>query len=318
MRFAFTDDQRAFADGLHDLLVHEYPPARLREAWAAGRGHEPDLWRRLADMGVLSMMVPGPAGGMGGTLVDSVLLFQQLGRAGVPGPVVEHLVAAPRLAGTPWAGGVVDGSVVVTAALDVDPFVAHADVAEVIVTPSGARHGYAVSAVAGLDEGRHLAEVTGGTLEPLPGTDELADTLAVATAAFLVGLGETMIDLAGEYARQREQFGKPIGAFQAVKHLLADALLKVEFAKAPTYRAAWSLSTAQPTAGRDASMAKALAGEAAYRASRAAMQVHGAIGYTWEADLQLFMKKAWALQRAYGDARWHRRRVSAAVLATPR
>jgi alkylation response protein AidB-like acyl-CoA dehydrogenase len=99
-----------------------------------------------------------------------------------------------------------------------------------------------------------------------------------------------------------------------VKHLLADALLKVEFAKPAVYRAAWSVAEGEPTRARDVSMAKSLASDAAYRASRSAMQVHGAIGYTWEADLQLWMKKAWALQRAWGDATFHRRRVAEAVL----
>ncbi len=123
-----------------------------------------------------------------------------------------------------------------------------------------------------------------------------------------------MIDVAAEYARQREQYGRPIGVNQAVKHLLADTLLKVEFAKPAVYRAAWSIATGSSTAGRDVSMAKAFASDAAYRSSRSTMQVHGAIGYTWEADLQLWMKKAWALQRAWRDATFHRRRVADAVL----
>ena len=138
--------------------------------------------------------------------------------------------------------------------------------------------------------------------------------MALAAAAYLVGLAERMIEMAAEYARQREQFGKPIGSFQAVKHLMSDALLKVEFAKAPTYRAAWSTSVGSATASRDISMAKALASEAAYRASRSSMQVFGGIGYTWEADLQLWMKKSWAMMRAFGDATSHRRRVAASVL----
>jgi alkylation response protein AidB-like acyl-CoA dehydrogenase len=142
-----------------------------------------------------------------------------------------------------------------------------------------------------------------------------SDVMALASAAYLIGASERMIEVAAEYARQREQFGKPIGSFQAVKHLMSDALLKVEFAKAPTYRAAWSASTGAATAVRDISMAKALASEAAYRASRSTMQVHGGIGYTWEADLQLWMKKSWALMRAYGDATFHRRRVGASVLS---
>ena len=121
-------------------------------------------------------------------------------------------------------------------------------------------------------------------MEPLDYDEELAfDRGALAAAAYLVGLGERMIDVAAEYARQREQYGRPIGVNQAVKHLLADALLKVEFAKPAVYRAAWSVAEREPTRSRDVSMAKAFASDAAYRSSRSAMQVHGAIGYTWEA-----------------------------------
>ena len=314
MRFSFTDDQRAWRDGLGEMLGREFPAARLRECWERGEGHAPAVWQRLGEMGVLAVLVPEGDGGMGGSMADAVLLCQELGRAAVPGPVLEHLVAAPLLAGSAQGPGTLDGSVVVTATLPGDPYVAHADVADVIVDPHGMTTGFRTVRVESIDQGRHLSTIEGGDRTELNGGDDLADRLAVATAAYLVGLGETMIAIAGEYARQREQFGKPIGSFQAVKHLLADALGGVEFAKAPTYRAAWSVDHDRPNAPRDASMAKALAGEAAYRASRASMQVHGGIGYTWEADLQLFMKKAWALQRAYGDSRHHRRRVADAVL----
>ena len=169
--------------------------------------------------------------------------------------------------------------------------------------------------VDGIDGGRRLFTVDDAAVEAFAYDEELAfDRGALAAAAYLVGLSEHMIDVAAEYAREREQYGRPIGVNQAVKHLLADALLKVEFAKPAVYRAAWSVAEGEPTRARDVSMAKAFASDAAYRSSRSAMQVHGAIGYTWEADLQLWMKKAWALQRAWGDSTFHRRRVAAAVM----
>jgi alkylation response protein AidB-like acyl-CoA dehydrogenase len=123
-----------------------------------------------------------------------------------------------------------------------------------------------------------------------------------------------MIVMAADYAKDRKQFGQPIGSFQAVKHLLADARVKLEFARPATYRAAWSLATAQPTVSRDASMAKAMASDAADLAARVALQVHGAIGYTWECDLHFFMKRTWALAKAWGDAPTHRQLVLAQVL----
>src|SRR6202042_1494596 len=143
----------------------------------------------------------------------------------------------------------------------------------------------------------------------------LADRAAAGTAALLVGLGERMIAMAAAYAKERHQFGKPIGSFQAVKHLLANARVAVEFARPATYRAAWSLDTAQPALSHDASMAKALASDAADLAARVALQVHGAIGYTWECDLHFYLKRTWALSRSWGDAATHRRLVLTHALA---
>jgi len=316
MRFSFTDDQRLFAEGLRDLLANECPPSRVREAWDDGTGHAPDVWHRLGEMGVLSILVAEEHGGMGATAVDAVLLFQELGRAAVPGPVLEHMaVVAPVLAAI--RPDVVDGSWIGTIALDSEALVPHAAIANGVLGPSSLLENHDVADRHAIDGGRRLAAIGGGTRTPFELDVERARlAITLATSAYLIGLGERMIDIAADYARQREQFGKPIGSFQAVKHLMSDALLKVEFAKAPTYRAAWSLATDASTVDRDVSMAKALASEAAYRASRGSMQVHGGIGYTWEADLQLFMKKAWALMRAHGDVTHHRRRVGAAVLGS--
>jgi alkylation response protein AidB-like acyl-CoA dehydrogenase len=308
MRFAFTDDQKLFAEGLRDLLAKECPSTRVRAAWDDGAGHDFALWNHLAEMGVFGMLVPESAGGLGGTEVDLVLLLEELGRAAVPGPVFETAaVVAPVLG---------DAATVGTAALDGSPYVPHAHVASVVLVPGGVVRpgGAALTAVESIDGGRRLFTVD-GAVEPFGYDEDLAfDRGALAAAAYLVGLSEHMIDVAAEYACQREQYGRPIGVNQAVKHLLADALLKVEFAKPAVYRAAWSVAEGEPTRARDVSMAKAFASDAAYRSSRSAMQVHGAIGYTWEADLQLWMKKAWALQRAWGDVTFHRRRVAAAVL----
>ncbi len=313
MRFSFTDDQRAFAATLRDMLGVHCTPAHVRATWESGLGHDAELWARLTDMGVLSMMVPASAGGMGGDLVDAILLFEELGRACVPGPVIETAaVGLPALASAGWPA---EG--IVACRLDDSPYVAHAHVVDGILTRDGWLTGAALTEVAGIDGGRRLFEVAGGETMRIDRFDAALafDRGAVATAAYLIGVSEAMIAVAADFARAREQFGKPIGSFQAVKHLMADALIKVEFAKAPTYRAAWSLANGSPDARRDVSMAKAFANEAAYRTSRATMQVHGGIGYTWEADLQLFMKKAWALMRAWGDTSFHRRRVSGSVLS---
>jgi alkylation response protein AidB-like acyl-CoA dehydrogenase len=138
---------------------------------------------------------------------------------------------------------------------------------------------------------------------------QTSDRGAVATAAHLLGLSDRMIAMTAEYARARHQFGHPIGSFQAVKHLLAGAQVKLEFARPVVYAAAWSLDEGDPSASRSASTAKAYASEAAMEAARVSLQVHGAIGYTWECDLHLFLKRAWALSEAWGSASDHRHLV---------
>ena len=139
------------------------------------------------------------------------------------------------------------------------------------------------------------------------------DRGAWATAAVLVGLGQRMVDLAVTHVSERHQFGVPVGSFQAVKHQLADAHKDLAFARPVVHRAAHSLATGSADRSRDVSMAKALAGDAAWRAGRIALQCHGAIGYTVEHDLHLYLKRTWALAKSYGDAGWHRDRVARAI-----
>jgi alkylation response protein AidB-like acyl-CoA dehydrogenase len=136
----------------------------------------------------------------------------------------------------------------------------------------------------------------------------------VASAAQLLGLTDRMITMAADYARERHQFGKPIGSFQAVKHLLAGAQVALEFARPVVYAAAWALDEGEADRSRLASTAKAYASEAATEAARVSLQVHGAIGYTWECDLHLFLKRAWALSEAWGSAADHRHRLLASLV----
>jgi hypothetical protein len=137
------------------------------------------------------------------------------------------------------------------------------------------------------------------------------DRGAWGTAAVLVGLAQRMLDLTTEYVKERHQFGVPVGSFQAVKHHLADAALQLEFARPAVYRAAWSLAVRDNDRSRDVSMAKAMASDAAQFVGRQALQCQGAIGYTVESDLHLYLKRSWALARSWGDAWWHRDRVGA-------
>ncbi len=141
----------------------------------------------------------------------------------------------------------------------------------------------------------------------------MVDRAAAGSAAFLVGLGDRAVALAADHAKERHRSGRGIGDFRAARHLLADASIRLELARPATYRAAWSLATAQPTASHDASMAKAMASDAAELAARAALQVYGAIGHTEQWDLHLFARRIWALCRAWGDAVTHRRLILAQI-----
>jgi alkylation response protein AidB-like acyl-CoA dehydrogenase len=230
---------------------------------------------------------------------------------GVSGPSSPTTVSADGMLRTPRVVGARDAAVFLLACRDPDSgWQLHAVPAEAC----------AVHPTVALDLARDLSTVQwplssetllayGVAAEASVGL--MADRGAAGSAAYLVGLADRMITMGADYAKERTQFGKPIGSFQAVKHLLANARVKLEFARPAAYRAAWSLATAQPTVSRDASMAKALASEAADLAARVALQVHGAIGYTWECDLHFFMKRTWALSRAWGDAATHRRLVLA-------
>jgi alkylation response protein AidB-like acyl-CoA dehydrogenase len=145
--------------------------------------------------------------------------------------------------------------------------------------------------------------------------DAALDRGALAAAAQLVGAAERCLELAAAYAGQREQFGRPIGSFQAVKHQLADAKVRLEYARPAVWRAAWSVANGHPRRALHVSQAKVQAGLAAQRAARSALQVHGAIGYTWEQDLHLWLRRCWSLELAWGSGAFHLARAAGPVLA---
>jgi alkylation response protein AidB-like acyl-CoA dehydrogenase len=345
MRFVFTEEQRLFQRAVRDLLAKAFPPEELRASWADATGRSRERWAQLASLGVAGMLAPSDVGGLGMDEVDLVLLLEETGRAALPEPIVETCAVATRLLSelapaevqARWLPAVAAGNAWIAVGLqESGPYVADAHVADLLLLQCGdALHAVApgdVDLVAqpSIDGAQRLFAIdwkaTAATqLASGPATDAAMaaafDRAAFGAAAQLLGVADRMIELAADHARQREQFGQPIGSFQAVKHLLADALLKLDFARPVVYRAAWSMAHEAGDSAiraRDASMAKAYASEAATTAARVALQVHGAIGYTWEHDLHLWMKRAWTLARAWGDAAWHRQRVASWLLGPAR
>ena len=310
MRFAFTDAQLELRDAVRDFLEKECPPALVRDAWTNETGRS-GLWEKLGAMGVLGVLAPEEHGGLGGSFLDLVLLLEETGRAALPEPIVEH--AAVALPALEDPGPAAAGEVTVSAGLPGSKLVPYAESADVVLLDDEA---FAPDALAlepcdSVDGSRRLFTVGWG---PFAMKGEWFERGALGTAAQLLGLAQAMLDVTVEYAKARHQFGVPIGSFQAIKHKLADVRLALEFARPVVYRAAYSVAHKDPQLSVHVSMAKAYASDAALLAARHALQVHGAIGYSYEHDLHLWMKRAWALAASWGDAAWHRDRVGRAIL----
>jgi alkylation response protein AidB-like acyl-CoA dehydrogenase len=324
--FTFTDEQRAFQSAVRDLLTKECPPEHVRAMTTDPTGRSPKLWKALASLGVVGLTVPGEYGGLGGDETDLVLILEEAGRAALPEPLVETTaVAVPMLrdAGGPlaaeWLPKMAEGdAILVPGGID-GVLVSDAHVADRILIAGEAGieavepERLATTPVRSVDATRRIF-----SLEKAHPNEASFDRGALGTAAVLCGIADRVIEFAAAYAKERQQFGKPIGSFQAVKHLLADALLGLEFARPVVYRAAWSLANGDPDSSIHASMGKAYASDAAMDASRAALQVHGAIGYTHEHDLHLWLNKATALAHAWGTSTFHRDRVAGRVLGPQR
>lgn len=312
MRFLLTDEQRDFAASLRELLAKADVP-KIAEEWAAGQpGALRGLWARLAELGVTGLVVPEEFGGLAASPVDLVVAFEELGRFAVPGPLVESIAVAPGLlSGTElastWLPKLVDGALVSLALPPQVPYAVDAETADlVLVVEDGVLHQGRVNgpAVSSVDTTRRLFPVRAG--EPV-GPGNATELGVLAVSAELLGAGHALLATSVEHVRNRRQFGKPIGMFQAVKHRLADALIGLELARPLVYGAAVTLDA------RDVSAAKVACGEAAHRAAKAALQVHGALGYTRECAVSAWLTRVQALRSAWGTPAWHRARVLEAI-----
>ncbi|MGB8220963.1 MAG: acyl-CoA dehydrogenase family protein [Polyangiales bacterium] len=337
MWFSFSDDQKMLRDTVREVLQRECTPDVVRAAWNRRPEGAHAVWDTLAETGVIGMTASEEAGGMAMSEIDLVLLLEETGYAALPGPIVDTVaVGIPLLeaVGTRqqkerWLGPAMAGEARIVLSLDEDAMVPHAASADVLIAErGGAAYCVPIADVSvvpeqSVDRTRELARVSFDSGAPYRMRDDVdVATLlgqgraraALGTAAQLVGLCRRMLDMAVQYAKDREQFGKPIGAQQAVKHRLANALIEQEFARPMVYRAAWSMANAAQDAEIDVSLAKIYAGQAAKFVAKEALQVHGAIGYTIECDLHMWMKRAWALSAAHGDAAHHRKLVGRHIL----
>ena len=337
MDFRHDEDPLLFQETVRDFLAKECTPEVVRAIWESQTGRSPSLWKKLAEIGVTGLLAAEEHGGMGFDETTLVLLLEETGRAALPEPVIgTAAVAVPLLRelGGPLASSflprIAAGEAIVAVGHPVSPFVEDAHVADLLLLPHGEGELHAVRPAEARiteqpanDPGRRIATVE---FTPSAATrvaeGERARALlaaaldrgALACAAAALGVCDRLIAEAVAYASQRKQFGKPVGSFQAVKHMLANVKVKLEYARPVVWRAAWSVARGSPQRALHVSMAKLAACEAAALGARNALQAHGAIGYTWEQNLHLWMRRAWSLEQAWGRSPFHLGRVRSQVL----
>ncbi len=317
MFFDIDDQQRDFAASIDAALSAADMPAAVR-AWAAGdTAPGRKVWAQLADLGVTALAVPEKFDGIAAHPVDLVVAVERLGRWCVPGPITESIAVAPiLLADDERSAALAAGELIATVALPPQvPRALDADSAGIILIAADGEvcDGSAGEKHESVDPSRKLfAAKASGQSQPAD-VGRAYEFGVLATAAQLVGAGQALLDASVQYAKQRSQFGKPIGTYQAIKHKLADVHISIELARPLVYGAALSLGANSAATARDVSAAKVAASEAALLAARSALQTHGAIGFTQEHDLSLWLLRVQALRSAWGDPAQHRRRLLEAL-----
>jgi alkylation response protein AidB-like acyl-CoA dehydrogenase len=364
--FDLTDEQQAIRSTAKQFLAARYKSDRIRELAASKTGLDPADWREMAELGWPGLALPEEWGGQGLGIVDLAVLFEEMGYALAPSPLLSNTVvglalslcgtddqrerhlrpiatgekrAVPALwdAGSPATMGeftmeaegdgegiVLDGEKVLV------PDAAGADLL-LVATADGRRHiveaaasGVTIAEDPSTDLTRRLSSVRFDGVRvaaedslPGDGPDYFAvfHRICVAIAAESTGIAQRTMEMAVEYAKDRKQFDRPIGAYQAVSHRCAQMLLETENSRSAVYGAAWAADAEPDSLPLAASTAKAYASDAGWRVPDASIQVHGGIGFTWEHDLHFFLKRGKANAAMYGDAKWHRERVAELVLA---
>ncbi|QRY62962.1 acyl-CoA/acyl-ACP dehydrogenase [Gordonia sp. PDNC005] len=315
MDFLLNDIHTDLAQTVDDILERA-GGVTVARAWADNGDTAPALavYRQLAEAGITGLIVPDEIGGSGAGATEMVVALERIGRAALPGPVAETFAVVPSTLGaSSQLDALLSGTPATCALAPVAPRATNPDVATPYLLADGAvftaSHGELLESV---DPTRRVAELTAGDRVGDADTAAAADLGALATAAQFLGLGSAMLDMAADYAKSRKQFGREIGSFQAVKHHLADVAIAIEMARPLVHGAAVGLDGQSPEGtdvARDIAAAKVAAGDAAYLASRRGLQVLGAIGYTAEHDLSLYLTKTRALLSAWGTPAYHRARI---------
>ncbi|ORA62893.1 acyl-CoA dehydrogenase [Mycolicibacterium elephantis] len=312
-----TEERQLLRETVAALIDKHAPPAAVREAMESERGYDEALWQMLCEqVGAAALVVPEEMGGAGGELADAAVVLEELGKALVPTPLfgttlAELALLAADQPDTDALEGLAEGTRLGAVVFDAG-YVVNGDVADVVIAADGARltrwTSFTANRVDTMDPTRRLARVEPQDTTDI-GTDPgLADTAAILLAAEQIGAASRCLDLTVQYTKDRVQFGRPIGSFQALKHRMADLYVAVQSARAVVDDA---IARPSPTS---ASLARVSASEAFSKVAAEAVQMHGGIAITWEHDIQLYFKRAHGSAQLLGPPRQHLRRLEAEVL----
>jgi alkylation response protein AidB-like acyl-CoA dehydrogenase len=331
LNFDFTDDQQAIKRTAKEMLAARFKPERVRELAEADE-HDEGAWKEMAELGWPGIFIDEEHGGQGLGIVELAILMEELGYALAPVPFLSNAAAGLVLqhAGSDeqkerWLPGIASGEARGTVGIAHDGearLVPDAASAELIVLLSLDGSASVLESSAAdiepfdaMDRTRRFARVRAQGGDALAGDGEAAlARILTALAAETVGVAQRAMEMAVEYARDRKQFGRPIGSYQAVSHRCAQMLLEVEGSRSAAYYAAWCADAEPESLPAAASMAKAYASDAGWRVCGSSLQVHGGIGFTWEHDLHFYLKRAKTNAVLYGSATEHRERIAELML----
>jgi alkylation response protein AidB-like acyl-CoA dehydrogenase len=309
VQFMLSDDQRELRDGAREYLGDALPLERVAEIADSAEGWDPSSWADLAELGWLGATVGEDQGGAGLGYVEQAILLEELGYSLYSGPYLATVLALPAL-GPEQQAAVAAGTE--RWSVEVSGLVPELGRVDRVATAEGAAAAEGVT-LESIDPTRPLGSLATGPREPLPGALDPALVLTAAAAEAL-GVARRALELIVEYVKERRQFGKLIGAYQAVSHPLADSFGEIELARSLTYAAAWKLQEQPDDAPVAAAAAKAFTTEAAVTVCQRAIQASGGIGFTWEHPLHRFYKRALWLQAFGGYPAEHRATVAASLL----
>ena len=311
-----SEERQLLRETVAALVDKHASPAAVREAMASERGYDESLWKLLCEqVGAAALVVPEELGGAGGDLADAAVVLEELGKALVPTPLLGTTLAELALlaADEPDAEAIerlAEGTSIGTVVFD-SGYVVNGDVADVVVAADGRRltrwPTFTAHRIDTMDLTRRLARVEAKDSADIGGDPGLAGRAAILLAAEQIGAATKCLDLTVEYTKDRVQFGRPIGSFQALKHRMADLYVAVQSARAVVNDA-----IAEPSQ-MSAALARVAASEAFSKVAAEAVQIHGGIAITWEHDIQLYFKRAHGSAQLLGPPREHLRRLESEV-----